>query len=191
MCDFDGGYDAGSDVGGGFDSDIGGDNAPDVSLDTEIEKLDELDDGNYHATHLSEEEIQQIDDLWKEERTADVEPYHATPNDLDIISDTDADRFAAEIEALSLDELEVEQECLDNIHNNADMDVVGEYDTAIKGSLTEEQYHDLVDELPKETLEYLRSGLENREQDVLDYFGLGSADEDSDNTEELVLKRSR
>lgn len=261
MCDFDSGYDAGSDVGGGFDSDVGGDNTSNVSLDAEIEtldvdcdalsevseaeiemldvdgeltdittdsedvsesffddfSLDELDDGNYHATHLSEEEVQQIDDLWKEERNADVEPYHAdrmtedevaridelnndksldvepyhaVPNDLDTISDADADRFAAEIEALSLDELEAEQERLDKLHNDTDMDIFGEYDAGIKGSLTEEQYHDLVDGLPKETLEHLRSGLENRDKDVLDYFGLGSTD-DTDNPEELTLKRSR
>lgn len=180
--------------------------------------LDEFDDGNYHATHLSEDEVQQIDGLWKEEPapdvepyraermtedevaridelnhdgTLDVEPYHAVPNDLDTISEADADLFAAEIEALSLDELEAEQERLDKLHNDAEMDIFGEYDAEVKGSLTKEQYHDLVDELPKETLEHLRAGLENRDKDVLDYFGLGSADEDSDNPEELTLKRSR
>lgn len=180
--------------------------------------LDELDDGNYHATRLSEDEVQRIDDLWENDNksvdvepyyaermteeevsqidelnkdiTLDVEPYHATPNDLDTLSNEDADRFAAEIEALSLDELEVEQNRLDKLHNDAEMDIFGEYDADVKGSLTEEQYHDLVDGLPKETLEHLRSGLENRDKDVLDYFGLGS-DEGSDNTEDLTLKRSR
>lgn len=262
MCDFDSGYDAGSDVGGSFDSDVCGDNTSDVSLDTEIEtldvdcdavsevseaeiemldvdgeltditsdddavseaffddfSLDELDDGNYHATHLSEEEIQQIDDLWKESKSADiepyhaermteeevarieelnqdkaldVEPYHAVPNDLDTISEADADRFAAEIEALSLDELEVEQERLDKLHNDAEMDIFGEYDASVKRSMTEEQFHDLIDGLPRETLEHLRTGLENRDQDVLDYFGIASGEDDNDDPEELVLKRSR
>ena len=180
--------------------------------------LDELDDGNYHATHLSEEEVQQIDDLWKENKSADiepyhaermteeevarieelnqdkaldVEPYHAVPNDLDTISEADADRFAAEIEALSLDELEVEQERLDKLHNDAEMDIFGEYDASVKGSMTEEQFHDLIDGLPRETLEHLRTGLENRDQDVLEYFGIASGEDDADNPEELVLKRSR
>lgn len=180
--------------------------------------LDELDDGNYHATHLSEEEVQQIDDLWKEDKSADiepyhaermteeevarieelsqdvaldVEPYHAVPNDLDTNSESDADRFAAEIEALSLDELEAEQERLDILHNDAEMDIFGEYDASVKGSWTEEQFHDLIDGLPRETLEHLRTGLENQDQDVLDYFGLGSTDDDSDSPEELALKRSR
>lgn len=263
MCDFDSGYDGGSDIGGSFESDVSVENTSDVSLDSEIEtldvdgdtvsevsdteielldvddeatdttidkeeideaffdefSLDELDDGRYHATHLSEEEVQQIDEMWQEKNSVadvepyqaqrlsedeiarinelnenkviDVEPYHAIPNDLDIISEADADRFAAEIEALTLDELEVEQERLDKLHNDAEMDIFGEYDASVKGSLSEEQYHDLVDGLPKETLEHLRSGLENRDKDVLDYFGLGSADEDSDNPEELTLKRSK
>lgn len=262
MCDFDSGYDSGSDVGGGFDSNVGGDNTSDVSMDAEIEtldinvdaalevsetdvemldidnevaditsdndavsetffddfSLDELDDGNYHATHLSEEEVQQIDDLWKENKSADiepyhavrmteeevarieelnqdkaldVEPYHAVPNDLDTISEADADHFAAEIEALSLDELEVEQERLDKLHNDAEMDIFGEYDASVKGSMTEEQFHDLIDGLPRETLEHLRTGLENRDQDVLEYFGIVSGEDDTDNPEELVLKRSR
>lgn len=139
---------------------------------------------------MPEEEVARIEELQKD-KSLDVEPYHATPDDLDIISDADADHFAAEIEALSLDELEVEQERLDKLHNDADMDIFGEYDATIKGSLTEEQYHNLVDELPKETPEYLRTGLENRDKGVLEYLGFGSADEDSDNPEELTLKRIR
>lgn len=74
----------------------------------------------------------------------------------DTISEADADRFAAEIEALS-DELEVEQECLDGFHNDAEMDIFGEYDASVKESMTEEQFHDLLDGLPRETLEHLRT----------------------------------
>lgn len=180
--------------------------------------LDELDDGNYHATHLSEEEVQQIDDLWKENKSADIEPYyaermteeevarigelnqdkaldvehyHAVPNDLDTISEADADCFAAEIEALSLDELEVEQERLDKLHNDAEMNIFGEYDANVERSMSEDQFHDLIDGLPRESLERLRTGLENRDQDVLDYFGIDSGENDNDDPEELVLKRSR
>ena len=110
---------------------------------------------------------------------------------LDAISEAAADRFAAEIEALSLDELEVEQKRLDKLHNDAEMDIFGEYDASVKRSMTEEQFHDLIDGLPRETLKQLQTGLENREQDVLEYFGIDSGEDDTNDPEELVLKRSR
>lgn len=59
----------------------------------------------------------------------------------------------------------------------------------VEGSLTEEQYHDLVDDLPKEALEYLRDGLENRDKDVLDYFGFRPGSDSSDHPKEFVLKK--
>ena len=71
----------------------------------------------------------------------------------------------------------------------SEADIFKEYDANVNGSLTEEQYHDLVDGLPKEALEHLRDGLENRDKDVLDYFGLSSDDGNSDHPKELVLKR--
>ena len=179
--------------------------------------LDELDDSHYRASSLSKEEVQQIDDLWKEDSKStdvepyqaermsedevakieefskdevlDTEPYHAISNNLDAAAESDTDHFSDEIKALSLDEIEARQEHLVNLENNAEADIFKEYDGNVNGSLTEEQYHDLVDGLPKEALEHLRDGLENRDKDVLDYFGLSSDDGNSDHPKELVLKR--
>lgn len=179
--------------------------------------LDELDDSHYRASSLSKEEVQQIDDLWKEDSKStdvepyqaermsedgvakieefskdealDTEPYHAISNNLDVAAESDADHVSDEIKALSLDEIEARQEHLVKLESNADADIFKEYDANVNGSLTEEQYHDLVDGLPKEALEHLRDGLENRDKDVLDYFGLSSDDGNSDHPKELVLKR--
>ena len=138
--------------------------------------LDELDDSHYRASSLSKEEVQQIDDLWKEDSKStdvepyqaermpedevakieefskdealDTEPYHAISNNLDVAAESDADHFSDEIKALSLDEIEARHEHLVKLENNAEADIFKEYDANVKGSLTEEQYHDLVDGLP-------------------------------------------
>ena len=226
MCDFDDGYDSVSEDSGAdietldIDSEVvdinSGSGAGSEDLFDDL-SLDELDDGCYHADRLSEDEVQQINDLWNEEnKSADVEPYqaermneaegvqseelnsdklldaepyHAVLNDIDTVSEDDSDNVTAEMETLSLDELEAVPENIDKFDNEAGMDIFKEHADDGKGSLTEEQYHDLVDDLPKEALEYLRDGLENHDKDVLDYFGLSSENDSSDHPKELILKR--
>ena len=72
-----------------FESDF---DANDVQDSDDIEFLDtsdtendvdvEVDDGFYHATHMSAEEVERIDEMWSDEADIppDNEPYRASRN---------------------------------------------------------------------------------------------------------------
>lgn len=215
-----------------FDStDIGGDDVEfldtsdsveEISTDIENSDLDssnEVDDGLYHATRMSEDEVARIDDMWAQDAVADVEPYHATKNDVTVEADVvepykaviNADssdlaldltepkdleqsqtiesfeeQFAAEIDAMSLDDLVLERERLERLGGMSDLDFFAEYD---KGQSTEydpELFDTLTKNLSSEQLSQLRDGLASRDPVVLDYFGINGED---DSDEELVLKK--
>lgn len=67
------------------------DTSEEISLDIEenrdLNNSDEADDGLYHATRMSEDEVARIDDMWAQDAVADVEPYRATKNDVTVESD--------------------------------------------------------------------------------------------------------
>lgn len=63
------------------------------------ENLDDSDDGVYHATRLSEEELHQIDALWEDDKPVDTEPYQATHrSDIDTIDDREPYRATRNID---------------------------------------------------------------------------------------------
>ena len=167
-------------------------------LDTsDAQPVDEtdLDEASYHATKMSLEEVQRIDDLWKEPEDVDtdIEPYRAKAlsdnNDLqcdineesqltDIgSSESLEDRFASDIEAMSFDDLKAEQERLDRLSQMNDMDIFAEYDAEQKPKYDPALFDSLTDGLSREALEHLKEGLASGDQAVYDYFGLKSNDE--------------
>ena len=219
-----------------FDSDfdstnIGGDSIkfPDtsdsdeeISLEIEnsdLDNSDKADDGLYHASRMSEDEVDRIDDIWAQDAAADVEPYCAMKNDvtveadvvepykaaknadgLDLESDltetTDLgqaqtvesfeEQFAAEIDAMSLDDLVAERERLERLSSMNDLDIFAEFDKRQSIEYDPDLFDTLTKNLSSEQLSQLRDGLSSRDPVVLDYFGLNGED---DSDEELVLKK--
>lgn len=122
-----------------------------------------------------------------------VEPYRATrqsdtqdfASDLDASGDTNdllsplslEEQFAFDVEAMSFDDLQVEQERLDQLSQMDDLDIFASYDAAQNGKYDPELMSALTDGLPRETLEHLKAGLATGDPDVYDYFGLGNDDE--------------
>lgn len=180
--------------------------------------LDEVEDGYYHATGLAQEDVQRIDDLWcdnsnsddietyhaeylsdedvaridelNKEETWDVEPYKATYGESDVISDINDDAVYAEIE--TFEELKPEPDKMDTLNNEEDVDIFSKSDSDIREYELDERFNELIDKLPRESLEYLQCGLKNRDNDILNYFGLNVANDENDDTqEELILKRRR
>lgn len=91
MCDFDSSFDVNDNNDTAeFDGDIeildtSDNDKNSISDEDETDdfwKTDETDDGIYHATKLSEEEVKRIDEMWNEtgKKSADVEIYQAARN---------------------------------------------------------------------------------------------------------------
>lgn len=199
----------------------------------EMQNDDLLDLEHYHASRMSEEEVQAIDDLWNDEPKDDIEPYKATQlteeqlreteelwnektagdivepykatrlDHADDISDDSVDdsildigaqsleeQFAAEVDAMSLDDLSKEHERLAALSEMDDLDIFAEFDNAQKGKYDSDLFDTLTDGLPKETLEQLRDGLAAGDPDVYEYFGLkGNAEDGNDGYPTLTRKR--
>ena len=233
MCDFDSDFDI-SDTNdtAEFDGDIGildtydiESGIPDEGETDDIPATDELDDGLYHATRMSEEEVSRIDELWDEtsKKESDVEPYQATrlsdieqeevkePYKATRLSDSSdmagelsdqrdvvrvdmpsslEEQFAADVEAMSFDDLSAEQARLDSLSQMDDMDIFAEYDAAQKHEYDPELFDALTDGLPRETLEHLKEGLATGNPEVYDYFGLNGG-EDDENDVPPTLSRKR
>lgn len=206
---------------------------PDIerSMTKDVEEDDspateELDDGFYHATRMSEEEIGRIDELWdeREKKAPEIEPYraerHSDVEQEDEVRETyratrqsgsseisgemsDAsdvpkvemlpsieDQFAAEIEAMSFDDLSAEQARLDSLSQMDNMDIFAEYDERQHSEYDPDLLAALTDGMPRETLEHLTEGLKNGDPDVFDYFGLSSSEDDNhDGSPTLSRKR--
>lgn len=62
-------------------SDVINENADDVEENNEFVS-EEIDDGFYHATRMSEDEVARIDEMWEDndKSTKDIEPYQAIKN---------------------------------------------------------------------------------------------------------------
>lgn len=198
------------------------DSAEEISLDIEnsdLDNSDKADDGLYHATRMSEDEVARIDDIWAQDAITDVEPYCAAKNDVTVESDvvepykavkhvdsldleseltetTDLgetqtvksfeEQFAAEIDAMSLDDLVAERERLERLSNMNDLDIFAEFDKSQATKYDPELFDALTKNLTSEQLSQLRDGLAARDPAVLDYFGI--RDED-DPGAKLVLKK--
>lgn len=91
-----------------FESDV---DSADLQSSDDVEFLDtsdandedgvDLDDGFYHADHMSAEEVERIDDMWNDtpDSSSDIEPYKASSNaellaESDIVEPYHATRFS-------------------------------------------------------------------------------------------------
>ena len=153
---------------------------PDVS---DVETTD-LDDGFYHADHMSDEEVARIDDMWDDTpESFDVEPYQAVrASDMDKQqNDIGKNEEASDmLSSLSLEEKfasDIEVETLQEIGNPFASEV---QDVQPQAEYDKELFDALTDDLPRETLEHLKEGLKSGDREVYDYFGLsGTADDGS------------
>ena len=177
------------------------DDFTDDSDDVEAELSEEIDDAFYHATPLTSDELDLIDELWTESEadTKDTEPYIATKNE-DIVTDIispykagqlsesndvlgelddsiDIESFAADVESMTFDDLKTEQERLERLSQMKDFDMFNEYD--ISSKYDSDLLDSLTDGLPKETLEQLKAGLASGDIDTYRYFGLDGNNNDS------------
>lgn len=211
---FDTDFDADFDVSDADDS--GGEDVSDSLGDEDIEFLDtsdleasmietdDVEDDVYHATRMSDDEVKRIDDMWKDKET-DVEPYVATrlsdadeiQGDADDVSDGDIpspesleDSFAADVEAMSFDDLNKEQARLAELSQMEDIDIFAEYDVQQASSYDPRLFDALTSGLSKGQLEHLRDGLASGDEKVYEYFGLND-DGDDDPPDELSLTRHR
>lgn len=152
----------------------------------------------YEATRMSEDEISRIDAMYN--GTKDVEPYRATRNSMDIdVVDTDVaevaasesleEKFAAEMDALPDDELDTVQAHINVQNQMTEMGILAEYEAQEKEQYDKELFAKLTDDMPRETLEYMREGLAKGDPAVYEYFGLSS--DESSGADEMTLSRRR
>ena len=159
----------------------------------------------YKATHLTEEQMKQTDELWDEKNAGDIPaPYKATRLDPidDVSTAVDGDsvfdfgsqsleeRFAAEVDAMSLDDLSKEHERIASLSEMDDLDIFAEFDNTQKEKYDPELFAALTDGLPRESLEQLRNGLATGDPDTYEYFGLnGDSGDESNGSPTLSRKR--
>lgn len=159
----------------------------------------------YKATRLTEEQMKQTDEIWEEKSVGDIpEPYKAIRLDVaadistvaggDTVSDVGLqsleEQFAAELDALSFDDLSKEHERLASLSEMDDLDIFAEYDNVQKDKYDPELFNALTDGLPRESLEQLRNGLATGDPDTYEYFGLnGDGTDESDEYPTLSRKR--
>lgn len=163
---------------------------PADDLEDGANPLDAPDDDFYHAEHMSDEEVKRIDEMWNEAKDySDVEPYKAFSSgdlpDIDDLNLTDEEKFAATIESMSLDDLQIERDRLEELSKMSDMDIFAEYDEQGEES-NPGGFEDLVDGLSKEELTDLRDKLESKDPETLELMGI---DGDTDDNPKLVLKK--
>ena len=190
-----------------FEFDVSDIDIPDVDMDTDIpdlsdvsaegieeitEAVDTPDDDFYHAERMSDAEVARIDDLWDESKdVSDVEPYKAISSgeisDVDDVALTDEEKFAAEIESMSLDDLQAERDRLEELSKMSDMDIFADYDEQAGGNRLE-QFDTAIEGMSTEQLADLRESLEARNPEVLEFFGI--EDEGADDRPSLKLKRT-
>ncbi len=173
------------------------DSIPDVSDSTpeELEDVEDAldvsaDDDYYHAEHMSDEEVARIDEMCNESKKySDVEPYRAfSSTDLPEIEDyalTDEEKFAAEIESMSLDELKAERDRLEELSKMDNLDFFPEFNRQLS---TKPELDEVIANLPIEQLADLRDKLESRDAETLDFLGI---DDDSEGNNELSLKLTK
>lgn len=168
-----------------------------------VEKHEDIEP--YKATHLTEEQMKQTDEIWDEKNAGDIPaPYKATRLDSidDVSTAIDGDsvfdfgsqsleeRFAAEVDAMSLDDLSKEHERIASLSEMDDLDIFAEFDNAQKEKYDPELFAALTDGLPRESLEQLRNGLATGDPDTYEYFGLnGEVDDESNDSPTLSRKR--
>ena len=159
----------------------------------------------YKATHLTEEQMKQTDEIWDEKNAGDIPaPYKATRLDsiddvstavdgdsvFDIGSQSLEERFAAEVDAMSLDDLSKERDRIASLSEMDDLDIFAEFDNTQKEKYDPELFAALTDGLPKESLEQLRNGLATGDPDTYEYFGLnGDGGDESNDAPTLSRKR--
>lgn len=159
----------------------------------------------YKATRLTEEQMKQTDEIWEEKSLGDIpEPYKAIRFDVaddistvvggDTVSDVGSqsleEQFAAEIDALSFDDLSKEHERLASLSEMDDLDIFAEYDNVQKDKYDPELFNALTDGLPRESLGQLRNGLATGDPNTYEYFGLGrDSSEEDDDSPSLTRKR--
>lgn len=116
-------------------------------------------------------------------------------SDLDDVSSSDIssieEQFAADVEAMSFEDISEEQARLDSLSQMDDMDIFAEYDAEQKEQYDPELFNSLTDGLSRESLEHLKEGLANRDPDVMDYFGLTDNDDGQDGPPDFTRKRTR
>lgn len=159
----------------------------------------------YKATHLTEEQMKQTDEIWDEKNAGDIPaPYKATRLDsiddvstavdgdsvFDIGSQSLEERFAAEVDAMSLDDLSKEHERIASLSEMDDLDIFAEFDNSQREKYDPELFAALTEGLPKESLEQLRNGLATGNPDTYEYFGLnGDGGDESNDSPTLSRKR--
>lgn len=110
--------------------------------DEEVQRIDDLwKEEPYTAKKLSDEEVQRIDDLWKDD-PIDPEYLYSDTND-----------FIDEVEHMDFADLEKEQERLDGLAELSNDEIFDEYD--------KQQYLPNIDKMNKEELTNYKAFLEN------------------------------
>lgn len=137
--------------------------------------------------------MKQTDEIWEGKSTKDIpEPYKATSLDpiddvstagngdsvFDFGSQSLEERFAAEVDAMSLDDLCKEHERIASLSEMDDLDVFAEFDNTQKAKYDPELFAALTDGLSKESLKQLRNGLAAGDPDTYEYFGLNGETDD-------------
>lgn len=155
----------------------------------------EIDREPYRASHLFDVEQEEIREPYKAIKPLDDSGIDEEKMEESDVSSIDVpasleEQFAAEVDAMSFDDLSAEQARLDSLSQMADMDIFAEYDEAQKVGYDSKLFAELTDGLPRETLEYLKEGLASGDPDVYDYFGL-SDDNGDDNNGEQIRSRKR
>ena len=170
----------------------------------EVSRIDELwDETNkkesdvepYQATRLSDIEQEEVKEPYKATRLSDSSDMAGELSDQRDVVGVDMpssleEQFAADVEAMSFDDLSAEQARLDSLSQMDDMDIFAEYDAAQKPEYDPELFDALTDGLPRETLEHLKEGLATGNPEVYNYFGLNGG-EDDENDVPPTLSRKR
>ena len=191
-----------------FEIDVSDIDIPDVDIDTDIpdssdasadgieeitDAVDTPHDDFYHAERMTDEEVARIDDLWDESKdVSDVEPYKAISSgelsDVGDVALTDEEKFAAEIESMSLDDLQAERDRLEELSKMSDIDIFADYDEQASGGGME-QFDAAIEGLSTDQLTELRDRIEERDPEMLEFLGV--EDDGADGDLSLRLKKKR
>lgn len=164
---------------------------PTDGLEDVAETPDVPDDDFYHAKYMSDEEVKRIDEMWDDAKDcSDVEPYKAISlgelSDIEDVTLTDEEQFAAKIEAMSLDDLQAERDRLEELSKMSDMDIFADYDEQVSG-MGLEQFGTAIEGMSAEQLADLRDDLEAHDPATLEYFGI--EDDGANDNQVLSLRK--